>query len=260
MSFTASALDCTFTPTISDILIGSEYRAGTLEGFSPPILRGRETQIVANYRYDDFTLRWMICFLTVADVTAPVFNCPTTVPTVFVNDMCLVTDWSSITVEAKDACDLSPTLASSTDTFKGLGKNYYLFETTDPSGNKGSKSCDIEFIDNTAPTLTCSVQNNPLNRNADCSYTVPTEYFPVATDNCDDSVMIGYFPPIQSATREHTVSFTATDDSNNVAIDCPFVVKDPSPTCWESMLEPKEQAQNNLQKWNGQRSHNKDQK
>jgi hypothetical protein len=30
--------------------------------------------------------------------------------------------------------------------------------------------------------------------------------------------------------------------------------------CWESMLEPKEQAQNNLRKWNGQRSHNKDQK
>jgi hypothetical protein len=30
--------------------------------------------------------------------------------------------------------------------------------------------------------------------------------------------------------------------------------------CWESMLEPKEQARNNLRKWNGQRSHNKDQK
>lgn len=180
------------------------------------------------------TLRWSIsngstCATSTDDVTIyrdvtdPVVNCPADISTNSTVGLCGKNVTYNVT--ATDDCGATPVLSSgiASGDFFPVGTTTVTWQATDPSGNVGSCSFEVEVLDLELPVITCPADVNVTSTTANCSATV-SYTVPSGTDNCAVSTALtAGLPPGLFPGGTTTVTYTATDISGNQAA-CSFDV------------------------------------
>lgn len=149
--------------------------------------------------------------ITVTDTTAPTVTAPADQT---VEATATLTSVELGTATASDLVDSSLTATASDTGPFALGTHTITWSTTDSSGNTGTATQTIIVQDTTAPAITTPDDITVEATSAGISVDVGTA---TATDLVDGSVDVtsdstGFF-----AVGTHTVTWTATDNSNNAA-------------------------------------------
>jgi len=152
--------------------------------------------------------------VTVQDTTAPALQVPTEVRVEQETAAGTKVEW---TCTATDICDAQPdvTCDPPSGTVFALGTHTVRCTATDASGNVATKTFTVTVVDTTEPTLTPPPDVTVEQTSADGT---PVELGQAtATDICDADVSITNDAPAVFPLGETVVTWTATDDSGNVA-------------------------------------------
>lgn len=161
--------------------------------------------------------------ITVKDTERPTIDCPNDIVQGTDPDIC----GAAVTyaMNASDNC-LGVTISSDhpSGTIFPVGVTTVWFKAKDASGNLDSCSFTVTINDTQKPTIACPANIVQSTDPGECDAAV--NYDATATDNCDASPVIAFFPPSGSRwpVGTHQVMATATDASGN-ADTCYFEVQ-----------------------------------
>jgi hypothetical protein len=117
---------------------------------------------------------------------------------------------------ATDICDAAPIVESDAPLIFPLGSTVVTFTATDASGNVGTATTTVTVVDTTPPVLTNVPE--PVSVEQTSRDGAPVELpLPTANDICDALPLVESNAPSVFPLGTTTVTFTATDDSGNVA-------------------------------------------
>ena len=162
--------------------------------------------------------------VTVRDTTAPRVTAPNNVVTEAVG---AATPVQTGAASASDAVDSSPTITNNAPATFPLGSTTVTWTATDDAGNSGTATQTVTVRDTTAPSITA-----PPDVAAEASGTATAVSLGSAssTDSVDGSVTVTNDAPSGFPLGRTTVTWTATDDSNNSATDTQVItVRDTAP-------------------------------
>ncbi|MCD4682904.1 MAG: FG-GAP-like repeat-containing protein [Bacteroidales bacterium] len=161
--------------------------------------------------------------LTVEDFENPVISSIHNNQSLDLNDNCEASlpDYT-LDVIASDNCDSNLDITQTPNagtSISGLTNTVTLM-VTDDAENSASVSFNVEVMDNTAPVITSTHNNQSLILNDNCEASLPDYTLDViANDNCDSNLDIIQTPiggtSISGLTN--TVTLTVTDDADNSA-------------------------------------------
>jgi hypothetical protein len=157
------------------------------------------------------------CTVTVEDKTPPTITCPTE-STLVADENC---EAVLPQVTATDNCDgMLDTTPDDASPLKGSGTYEVKFFARDLSNNKAEGTCSVTVEDHTPPTIVCPAAM-VLVAEAGCKASLPTDLMAKATDNCDGSWDVSPdSTEVLDGLHEHTVVFSTSDRSGNVATAC----------------------------------------
>jgi len=183
--------------------------------------------------------------VTVEDNEAPALDCPQdSMITLDVNCEALIPDvsgWVTYPDNCTDFDSIEFTQSPPADSMiVGVQNIVVIITVTDSSGNSSTCVIDVEFVDETAPDLTCPA-NIEVPANDTCSYVI--ENFTsqaMVSDSCSNlsSIIVTQSPPAGETfdgVGTYEITLTATDESDN-STTCTFEVEviddtDPLITC-----------------------------
>ncbi len=122
-----------------------------------------------------------------------------------------------------DICDAAPVLESDAPAIFPLGITIVTFTATDVSGNIATATTTVTVVDTTPPVLTNVPEPVSVEQTSRDGTPVALP-LPTATDICDASPLVESDAPAVFPLGTTTVTFTATDDSGNVATTTVAVV------------------------------------
>jgi len=159
----------------------------------------------------------------VVDNTSPGITCPEN-QTVYVDSQCeyLLDDFTPLAT-AGDNCSVEITQLPAAGTPIALGSSTITLTATDESGNSTQCIFDLTVEDNTAPTITCPMDQT-IFVNETCS-AVLDDYTSLATGNDNCSISISQSPAVGTSLALGTtqVTLSATDGNGNSS-QCTFNV------------------------------------
>ena len=171
--------------------------------------------------------------ITVQDTTPPDLAVP---PAIVEEQTSFEGTPVEIQVNVGDICDAEVDVVNDAPAIFPLGETIVTFTATDDSGNQAIATTTVTIVDTTAPNLTVpedvTVEQETLEG-------TEVELIATATDTCDADVEISSDAPAIFPLGETIVTFTATDDANNVATATTTVTVDdtvaPTITCDEGV-------------------------
>ena len=151
--------------------------------------------------------------VTVVDTTPPVLTVPGAVTAEQASADGTPVDTGEAT--ATDICDADVAITNDAPAVFPLGDTTVTWTATDDSGNAATATQTVTVVDTTAPVLTvpADVSTEQTSRDG----TAVNMGQASATDICDADVEITNDAPATFPLGETTVTWTATDDSGNVA-------------------------------------------
>lgn len=163
--------------------------------------------------------------VTVNDTTPPTITCP---PDVVLQapDCTVIYDQLAT---ATDNCDANVTITSDPPlpATLGIGVNVITYTAMDNAGNIAMCTTTVTVVDMVPPLITCPGDGHDITLVADQPDCAAIFDQPAtATDNCDADVTITSDPPLPATLPlgQNQVTFTATDDSGNIAM-CTVIVE-----------------------------------
>ncbi|MDD1708028.1 MAG: HYR domain-containing protein [Methanoregulaceae archaeon] len=162
----------------------------------------------------DVDVRTDTVSITVRDTTPPDLTVPANI---IVEQASAAGTVVSLTATASDICDASPVITSNAPAVFPLGTTTVTFTATDDSGNVASGTMSVSVVDTTPPVITAPPDVTVEQTSADGTPVDPTALIAIATDICDASPDLIDDAPAVFPLGTTTVTFTATDDSGNVA-------------------------------------------
>ncbi|XP_071489593.1 uncharacterized protein [Diadema antillarum] len=185
------------------------------------------------YTFSDDNGNTAVCAFNIfvnalGDTTPPVISdCPTSTIAAQADPLLPGSnvDWTEPTATDNDGNAPTVQVANGPGTFFVIGTTTVTYTFTDASGNEAVCSFDVVVIDTTAPAVTGCPEDISLNVPFGTSTTAVTWEAPIVSDNSGSFDATNNFNPGDTfpAGVSTQVTYTYTDDSNNVAV-CTFLV------------------------------------
>ena len=155
--------------------------------------------------------------VTVEDTTPPVIMVPPDITVEQTSAAGTPVDPADVTATVTDICDASPDLTDDAPAVFPLGTTTVTFTATDDSGNSASAMMQVTVVDTTPPVITVPPDVTVEQTSAAGTPVDPADVTATVSDICDASPDLTDDAPAVFPLGTTTVTFTAIDDTGNVA-------------------------------------------
>ncbi|MCF8459885.1 MAG: HYR domain-containing protein [Flavobacteriales bacterium] len=171
--------------------------------------------------------------VTIEDNINPIANCTDLTVILDGNGMVSILA-NELNDNSTDNCAIDTIFASQIDfSCADLGSNIITVTVVDVNGNSANCSSELTVLDTISPVIiACPMDTVIVPDSSDCS---PQVFWtePTAADNCTPTLTSNFVPGDNFPVGTTTVTYTATDESNN-SVSCSFdVTIEPSPVLVE---------------------------